>query len=90
MMLENIDTSCCLAFSGDKQWLRKVAQVMQVSDLSITLKKILGTWRVSTGNESSASKKSSLSAVNQSICVQWFFRGDRECAVLMFTNITIA
>ena len=30
MMLENSDTSCYLASNGDKQWLRKIAQAMQV------------------------------------------------------------
>ena len=34
MMLENSDTSFCLAFNSEeklrKEWLRKVAQVMQV------------------------------------------------------------
>ena len=30
MMLENDDTSYCLAFNGGKQCLRKVAQVKQV------------------------------------------------------------
>ena len=57
MMVENIDSSCCLAFNGDKQWLRKKAQ------LSITLNKILGTLTIPTCNESSASKKSSLPVI---------------------------
>ena len=71
MMLGNIDTFSCLDFI---QWWKAVfkksstghASVLH-ADISITLKKILGTWRIPTCNESSASKKSSLPVIIQLI-----------------------